>query len=53
MAFPLSKTDMSGRDRIDHILPSPNLSARDPIYILPPDSATDHPIHWVGVSWVE
>lgn len=44
-------TDMSGRNRIDHIFLSPNLSAHDPIYILPPDSATDHPVHWAELSW--
>ena len=46
-------TDMSGRNRIDHIFFSPNLSAHDPVYILPPDSATDHPVHWAELSWEE
>jgi endonuclease/exonuclease/phosphatase family metal-dependent hydrolase len=46
-------TDMSGRNRIDHIFFSSNLSARDPVYILPPDSATDHPVHWAELSWEE
>jgi endonuclease/exonuclease/phosphatase family metal-dependent hydrolase len=43
--------DMSGENRIDHIFFSPNLSARDPQYILPPDSATDHPVHWTEIIW--
>jgi endonuclease/exonuclease/phosphatase family metal-dependent hydrolase len=46
-------TDMSGRNRIDHIFFSPNLTAHDPVYILPPDSATDHPVHWTELSWEE
>ncbi|MEW5941185.1 MAG: endonuclease/exonuclease/phosphatase family protein, partial [Chloroflexota bacterium] len=44
-------TDMSGRNRIDHIFLSPLLFARNPIYILPPDSATDHPVHWTEAYW--
>ena len=43
--------DMSGENRIDHIFFSPSLSARDPIYILPPNSATDHPVHWAELYW--
>lgn len=38
--------DMSGRNRIDHIFFSSGFSAANPVYILPPDSATDHPVHW-------
>ena len=38
--------DMSGENRIDHIFFSPSMSARNPVYILPPQSATDHPVHW-------
>jgi endonuclease/exonuclease/phosphatase family metal-dependent hydrolase len=44
-------TDMSGRNRIDHIFVSPSLGVRDPVYILPPASATDHPVHWAEVFW--
>ncbi len=44
--------DMSGDNRIDHIFLSPNLAALDPTYILPPESATDHPVHWTDVVWV-
>ena len=44
-------TDMSGRNRIDHIFISPSLRARNPIYILPPASATDHPVHWAEIFW--
>jgi len=44
-------TDMSGRSRIDHIFISPSLSARNPFYILPPASATDHPVHWAEIFW--
>ncbi len=43
--------DMSGRNRIDHIFLSPALAARNPVYILPPASATDHPVHWAEVDW--
>jgi hypothetical protein len=43
--------DMSGENRIDHIFLSPNLSAVDPIYVLPPESATDHPVHWTDIVW--
>ncbi|NJC96086.1 MAG: hypothetical protein FIB03_07085 [Anaerolineae bacterium] len=46
-------TDMSGRNRIDHIFLSPNLVAHDPVYLLPPDSATDHPVHWAELAWEE
>ncbi|OGO66642.1 MAG: hypothetical protein A2030_10280 [Chloroflexi bacterium RBG_19FT_COMBO_50_10] len=43
--------DMSGDNRIDHIFLSPNLTARNPMYILPPESATDHPVHWTDIVW--
>jgi endonuclease/exonuclease/phosphatase family metal-dependent hydrolase len=43
--------DMSGDNRIDHIFLSPSLHARNPVYLLPPDSATDHPVHWAEVYW--
>jgi endonuclease/exonuclease/phosphatase family metal-dependent hydrolase len=43
--------DMSGENRIDHIFLSPNLTAVDPTYVLPPDSATDHPVHWTDITW--
>ena len=43
--------DMSGENRIDHIFFSPSLSARNPVYVLPPDSATDHPVHWAEIFW--
>jgi endonuclease/exonuclease/phosphatase family metal-dependent hydrolase len=43
--------DMSGENRIDHIFLSPDLHARNPVYVLPPDSATDHPVHWAEVYW--
>ena len=46
-------TDMSGRNRIDHIFFSPSLGVRNPIYILPPDSAPDHPVHWAEIFWGE
>ncbi len=44
-------TDMSGDNRIDHIFVSPHLKVSDPEYLLPPDSATDHPVHWATISW--
>ncbi|RLD01205.1 MAG: hypothetical protein DRI46_04750 [Chloroflexi bacterium] len=45
--------DMSGDNRIDHIFFSPGLAARNPVYILPPESATDHPVHWAEIVWEE
>jgi endonuclease/exonuclease/phosphatase family metal-dependent hydrolase len=45
--------DMSGRKRIDHIFFSPHLGVRNPVYLLPPESATDHPAHWAEVYWAE
>jgi endonuclease/exonuclease/phosphatase family metal-dependent hydrolase len=47
----LEGVDMSGENRIDHIFLSPNLNAVKPIYILPPESATDHPVHWTDIVW--
>ena len=46
-----SGIDMSGRNRIDHIFISSDLSVRSPVYLLPPDSATDHPVHWAEIYW--
>jgi endonuclease/exonuclease/phosphatase family metal-dependent hydrolase len=43
--------DMFGRNRIDHIFVSPSLGVRNPTYILPPASATDHPVHWTDIFW--
>jgi endonuclease/exonuclease/phosphatase family metal-dependent hydrolase len=43
--------DMSGDNRIDHIFLSPNLTAFNPTYILPPESATDHAVHWADIVW--
>jgi endonuclease/exonuclease/phosphatase family metal-dependent hydrolase len=43
--------DMSGKNRIDHIFFTPALSAENPVYLLPPASATDHPVHWAEISW--
>ena len=43
--------DMSGKNRIDHIFVSPHLTVRNPIYLLPPDSWTDHPAHWAEIFW--
>jgi endonuclease/exonuclease/phosphatase family metal-dependent hydrolase len=47
----LDGTDMSGKNRIDHIFISPSLGVRNPVYILPPASATDHPVHWAEIFW--
>ena len=44
-------TDMSGKNRIDHIFISPSLNVQDAFYILPPASATDHPVHWAEIFW--
>lgn len=43
--------DMSGENRIDHIFVSPHFIITNPVYILPPGSWTDHPVHWAQVSW--
>lgn len=43
--------DMSGDRRIDHVFVSPHLDVLDAVYLLPPDSATDHPAHWVVIGW--
>jgi endonuclease/exonuclease/phosphatase family metal-dependent hydrolase len=43
--------DISGENRIDHIFTTPDLTARNPVYILPPESATDHPVHWTELYW--
>jgi endonuclease/exonuclease/phosphatase family metal-dependent hydrolase len=43
-------TDMSGENRIDHIFVTPQMKVSDPVYILPPDSYTDHPVHWATIS---
>ncbi|MGD2159262.1 MAG: endonuclease/exonuclease/phosphatase family protein [Anaerolineales bacterium] len=45
--------DMSGRDRIDHIFVSPHLVVRNVVYLLPPESRTDHPAHWAEITWGE
>jgi endonuclease/exonuclease/phosphatase family metal-dependent hydrolase len=44
-------TDMSGENRIDHIFISPILKAVNPVYVLPPESATDHAVHWTEITW--
>lgn len=46
-------TDMSGENRIDHIFISDDLKARNPAYILIPDSATDHAVHWTELYWTK
>lgn len=43
--------DMSGDNRIDHIFISDDIQVKDPEYLLPPDSATDHPVHWATITW--
>lgn len=45
--------DMSGTRRIDHIFVSPHLVVREAVYLLSPESATDHPAHWATVFWEE
>lgn len=44
--------DMSGRNRIDHIFTTPDLQAVNPVYVLPPESFTDHPVHWTELDWI-
>jgi endonuclease/exonuclease/phosphatase family metal-dependent hydrolase len=43
--------DMSGNNRIDHIFVSHTLWVSNPVYVLPPASATDHPVHWAEIRW--
>lgn len=43
--------NMPAERRIDHIFVSPELEVRDPVYLLPPESATDHPAHWAEIGW--
>ncbi len=43
--------DMSGENRIDHIFVSPHLQVKNPVYLLPPESWTDHPAHWAEITW--
>ncbi len=43
--------DMSGENRIDHIFVSPHFNFENPIYLLPPESKTDHPAHWTEITW--
>ncbi len=45
--------DMSGENRIDHIFISSDLTARNPVYILIPESTTDHAVHWSELYWTE
>lgn len=48
-----SGVDMSGPNRIDHIFLSAPLKPLWATYLLPPDSATDHPVHWAEIVWEE
>jgi len=41
--------DMSGADRIDHIFVSHSLGVHNPVYLLPPASGSDHPVHWAEI----
>lgn len=43
--------DMSGTKRIDHIFVSSQFIIEDAIYVLAPDSHTDHPVHWAVITW--
>jgi endonuclease/exonuclease/phosphatase family metal-dependent hydrolase len=47
----LDGVDLTGKHFIDHIFMSPALQVREPVYILPPDSATDHPVLWAEITW--
>ena len=41
--------DMSGPNRIDHIFVTRSLGVHDPVYLLPPNSGSDHPVHWAEI----
>jgi endonuclease/exonuclease/phosphatase family metal-dependent hydrolase len=43
--------DLSGANRIDHIFVSPHFIVSNPVYLLPPESWTDHPAHWAEITW--
>ena len=36
-----------------HLPLPPTCRRSNPIYILPPESATDHPVHWTDIVWGE
>jgi endonuclease/exonuclease/phosphatase family metal-dependent hydrolase len=40
-----------GQGWIDHIFISADLVVKDPTYLLPPASASDHPAHWTEIIW--
>jgi len=42
-----------GKGWIDHIFVSPDLHVKDPTYLLSPQSASDHPVHWTEIYWQE
>jgi hypothetical protein len=42
--------DLSGEKMIDHIFIGPDLTVKDAFYLLAPESATDHPVHWAIIS---
>jgi endonuclease/exonuclease/phosphatase family metal-dependent hydrolase len=37
---------------IDHIFFSQDLMVGEVVYLLPPESATDHPAHWAEITWL-
>lgn len=41
--------DMSGDRRIDHIFVSPDIQVESAFYVPPPESHTDHPVHWAAL----
>jgi endonuclease/exonuclease/phosphatase family metal-dependent hydrolase len=45
----LDGVNMSGANRIDHIFVSRSLGVRNPVYLLPPASGSDHPAHWAEI----
>lgn len=44
------EVDMVTHNRIDHIFVSEHFLVKDPIYLLPPNSKTDHPVHWAEIG---
>lgn len=38
---------------IDHIFFSHDLDVDEVVYLLPPESATDHPAHWATITWLD
>jgi endonuclease/exonuclease/phosphatase family metal-dependent hydrolase len=43
--------ELQEAELIDHVFVSPQLTVRQPVYLPPPESVTDHPVFWVMLNW--